>query len=193
MVKVFSPGQSHGRWAACLPVCLALVLTFALLAPGRVLAQPPSSTKPAPPAAAKQDTGSGGQATAKARGEADAAKDEGGADEPQTKDEKKADDQPPAEPPPDPSQTQKVSPVEVFKDPNAEDLLDVKKFNPIRNRAHDARRCRSGQDYGRQPERRRGHDGDSTDGRRHGRPVDRYQEHPGPDRSSSQICPRARR
>ena len=133
MVKVFSPGQSHGRWATCLSVCLALVLTFALLAPGRVPAQPPSSTKPAPPAAAKQDTGSGGQATAKARGEADAAKDEGGADEPQTKDEKKADDQPPAEPPPDPSQTQKVSPVEVFKDPNAEELLDVKKYNPIRS------------------------------------------------------------
>ncbi|MGB0069383.1 MAG: hypothetical protein WBQ11_15290 [Isosphaeraceae bacterium] len=133
MVKVFSPGQSHGRWATCLSVCLALVLTFALLAPGRVPAQPPSSTTPAPPTAAKQDTGSGGQATAKAKGEGDAAKDEGGADEPQTKDEKKADDQPPAEPPPDPSQTQKVSPVEVFKDPNAEELLDVKKFNPIRS------------------------------------------------------------
>ena len=129
MVKVFSPGQSHGRWATCLSVCLALVLTFALLAPGRVLAQPPSSTKPA---AAKQDTGAG-KATAKAKGETDAAKDEGGADEPQTKDEKKADDQPPAEPPPDPSQTQKVSPVEVFKDPNAEELLDVKKYNPIRS------------------------------------------------------------
>ncbi|MGZ3472421.1 MAG: hypothetical protein ACXVA6_20830, partial [Isosphaeraceae bacterium] len=124
MVKVFSPGQSHGRWATCLSVCLALVLTFALLAPGRVPAQPPSSTTPAPPEAAKQDTGSGGQATAKAKGEGDAAKDEGGADEPQTKDEKKADDQPPAEPPPDPSQTQKVSPVEVFNDPNAEELLD---------------------------------------------------------------------
>ena len=133
MVKVFSPGQSHGRWATCLSVCLALVLTFALLAPGRVPAQPPSSTTPAPPEAARQDTGSGGQATAKAKGEADAAKDESGADEPQTKDEKKADDQPPAEPPPDPSQTQKVSPVEVFKDPNAEELLDVKKFNPIRS------------------------------------------------------------
>ncbi len=129
MVKVFSPGQSHGRWAACLSVCLALVLTFALLAPGRVLAQPPSSTKPA---AAKQDAGAG-KATAKAKGEADTAKDEGGADEPQTKDEKKADDQPPAEPPPDPSQTQKVSPVEVFKDPSAEELLDVKKYNPIRS------------------------------------------------------------
>ena len=49
MVKVFSPGQSHGRWATCLSVCLALVLTFALLAPGRVPAQPPSSTTPAPP------------------------------------------------------------------------------------------------------------------------------------------------
>jgi hypothetical protein len=129
MVKVFSPGQSHGRWATCLSVCLALVLTFALLAPGRVLAQPPSSTKPA---AAKQDTGAG-KATAKAKGEADAAKDEGGADEPQTKEEKKADDQLPAEPPPDPSQTQKVSPVEIFKDPNAEELLDVKKYNPIRS------------------------------------------------------------
>ena len=129
MVKVFSPGQSHGRWAACLSVCLALVLTFALLAPGRVLAQPPSSTKPA---AVKQDPGAG-KATAKAKGEADTAKDEDGADEPQTKDEKKADDQPPAEPPPDPSQTQKVSPVEVFKDPSAEELLDVKKYNPIRS------------------------------------------------------------
>ncbi|MGZ3336413.1 MAG: hypothetical protein ACXVBV_13820, partial [Isosphaeraceae bacterium] len=136
MVKVFSPGQSHGRWATCLSVCLALVLTFALLAPGRVPAQPPSSTTPAPPEAAKQDTGSGGQATAKAKGEGegDAARDEGGADEPQTKDEKKADDQPPAEPPPDPSQTQKVAPVEVFKDPNAEEILNVKNFRPIGNR-----------------------------------------------------------
>ncbi len=126
MVKVFSPGQSHGRWAACLPVCLALVLTFALLAPERVLAQPPTSTKPAAPAAAKKDTGSGGQATAKAKGEAAAAKDEGDADEPQTKDEKKAGEQPPAEPPPDPSQTQKDAPVVVFKDPNAEAILNVK-------------------------------------------------------------------
>jgi hypothetical protein len=134
MVKVFSPGQSHGRWAACLPVCLALVLTFALLAPQRVLAQSPTSTKPAAPAAAKKGTGSGGQATAKAKGEADAAKNEGGADEPQTKDEKKTDDQPPAEPPPDPSQTQKVTPVEVFKDPNAEEILNVKNFRPIGNR-----------------------------------------------------------
>lgn len=134
MVKVFSPGQPHGRWPACLPVCLAQVLTFALLALGRVLAQPPTSTKPAAPAAAKQDTGSGGQGTAKAKGAADAAKDEGGADEPQTKDEKKADDQPPAEPPPDPSQTQKVAPLEVFKDPNAEEILNVNDFNPIRNR-----------------------------------------------------------
>ena len=134
MVKVFSPGQPHGRWAACLPVCLAPVLTFALLAPQRVLAQPPTSTKPAAPAAAKKGTGSGGQATAKAKGEADAAKNEGGADEPQTKDEKKTDDQPPAEPPPDPSQTQKVTPVEVFKDPNAEEILNVKNFRPIGNR-----------------------------------------------------------
>jgi len=134
MVKVFSPGQSHERWTACLPVCLALGLTFALLAPERVLAQPPTSTKPAAPAAAKQNTGSGGQAAAKAKAEAAAAKDEAGDDEPQTKDAKKGDDQPPAEPPPDPSQTQKVAPVEVFKDPNAEDILNVKKFNPIRNR-----------------------------------------------------------
>jgi hypothetical protein len=134
MVKVFSPGQSHGRWAACLQVCLALVPTFALLAPERVLAQPPTSTKPAASAAAKQDTGSGGQAAAKAKGEADAAKDEGGAGEPQTKDEKKAEDQPPAEPPPDPSQTHKVAPVEVFKDPNAEAILNVKNYRPIGNR-----------------------------------------------------------
>jgi len=134
MVKVFSPGQSHGRWTACFPVCLALVLTFALLAPERVLAQPPTSTKPAASAAAKKDTGSGGQATAKAKGEADAAKDEGGAGEPQTKDEKKAEDQPPAEPPPDPSQTQKVAPVEVFKDSNAEAILNVKNYRPIGNR-----------------------------------------------------------
>ena len=58
----------------------------------------------------------------------------GDADTQQAKDEKKTDDQPPAEPPPDPSQTQKVAPVEVFKDPNAEAILNVKKFNPIRNR-----------------------------------------------------------
>ncbi len=133
MVKVFSPGQSHGRWAACLPVCLALVLTLGLLAPERVLAQPPSSSKPAPPAAAKNDT-RGGQATAKTKAEAAAAKDEGDDDESQTKDDKKADDQAPAEPPPDPSQTQKVAPVEVFKDPNAEAILNVKNFRPIVNR-----------------------------------------------------------
>jgi hypothetical protein len=131
MVKVFSPGQSHGRWAAGYPVCLAMVLTFALLAPGRLVAQPPTTTKPAA-SAAKQNTGGGGQA--KAKGETDAAKDEGGDDEPQTKDQKKAEDQPAAEPPPDPSQTQKVAPVEVFKDPNAEELLDLKKFRPINYR-----------------------------------------------------------
>ena len=134
MVKVFSAGQSHGAWAACLPVCLVLVLTFALLAPGLVLAQPPTSSKPAAPAAAKQNTGSSGQATAKAKGNAAADKGDDSDDEPKTKDGKKADDQPPAEPPADPSQTQKVAPMEVFKDPNAEELLDLKKFRPINNR-----------------------------------------------------------
>ncbi len=117
MVKVFSPGQAHGQWAAWIPVCLALVLTFALVGSERVLAQSPATTKPGAPSAAGKDA----------------------ADAPQTKDEKKTDDQPPSEPPPDPSQTQKVSPVEIFKDPNAEDVLDVKKFNPIRNRPPDAR------------------------------------------------------
>jgi len=134
MVKVFSPGRKHGRLPACLPACLALFLTFALLAQGRCLAQPPAPAKPASPATQKKDSGSAGQATAKTKGEPAAGKDASGGDEPQTKDAKKGDDQPPGEPPPDPSQTQKVAPVEVFKDPNAEEILNVKNFNPIRNR-----------------------------------------------------------
>ncbi len=126
MVKLFSPERWHGRRAASLPVLLALALAIALLEPGRVLAQPLARPSPRP----KRMPAPRGQA--KAKGEADAATDNGGTQ--QTKDEKKTDDQPPAEPPPDPSQTQKVAPVEVFKDPNAEEILDVKKFNPIRNR-----------------------------------------------------------
>ena len=45
MVKVFSPGQSHGQGAAWLPARLALVLTFALVGPERVLAQPPPASR----------------------------------------------------------------------------------------------------------------------------------------------------
>jgi hypothetical protein len=133
MVKVLSPGRSHGRWAAWLPGCLALVLCFELQARVRLLAQPPANTKPAVPTA-KQNTGIGGQATGKAKSATDAANDEGGDDQPQSKEQKKADDQPPVELPPDPSQTQKVAPVQIFKDPNAEELLDIKKFKPINYR-----------------------------------------------------------
>ncbi len=124
MVKVFSPGQSHWRQAQWFLVRLALLLTFAWAASERAFAQPPATSKPATPAAKKDAAGA---ATPKGAA-ADAKDDE------TTKDGKKTDDQPPSEPPPDPSQTQKVAPVEIFKDPNAEDIVDVKKFNPIRNR-----------------------------------------------------------
>src|SRR4029079_12186179 len=54
-------------------------------------------------------------------------------DDAAAKGDKKADADAPAEIPPDPSQTLKEVPVEIFKDRNAEEILEPKNFNPIRN------------------------------------------------------------
>ncbi len=83
----------------------------------------PVQTKPAAPAEKKAGAGQAKNEAAKAGDDAAA------------KGDKKADADAPAENPPDPSQTLKEVPVEIFKDPNAEEILDPKKFNPIRNRA----------------------------------------------------------
>jgi hypothetical protein len=99
------------------------------VAPRRLLAQQPATSKSAAPG--KQTNSGGGQAAEKAKSDADDAKGEAGDDQPQSKDQKKAENQPPVDLPPDPSQTQKVAPVEIFKDPNAEEILDIKKFRPI--------------------------------------------------------------
>lgn len=122
MVMVFSPGRRKAAWLPGLPAWLAWVLVSGLLAPGWCLgqAQPPPNTKAAAPPPAQKKAGAGQE---KAKAEAD--------DDDQAKGDKKGDEAP-GEPPPDPSKTQKVAPVEVFKDPNAEEILDLKKFNPIR-------------------------------------------------------------
>ena len=130
MVTVFSPGRRTASCLPGLPAWLAWVLTSALLAPGWCLAQAqvPPETKAAAPAAEKK--AGPGQEKGKAKSEPGKAKDEAD-DEAQAKGDKK-DDEVAAEPPPDPSQTQKFAPVEIFKDPNAEEILDLKKFNPVR-------------------------------------------------------------
>jgi len=99
-------------------------MALALPSPSRLAAQPPTPAKPAAPGAEKQ------AATPKA--EPAKAKEDTDADEPDAKDAKKAGDQAPGEVPPDPSQLRKDVPVEAFKDPNAEEALDVKKFPPVR-------------------------------------------------------------
>ena len=117
MVKVFSPWRLNGLSLVRLPACLAVMAALDLLAPGWCLAQ----TKPAAPAAEKK-AGAGQTKNEAAKAGDDAA----------AKGDKKADADAPAEIPPDPSQTLKEVPVEIFKDRNAEEILDPKKFNPIR-------------------------------------------------------------
>ncbi len=183
MVKVLSPGRSHGRWAAWLPGCLALVLCFASQAPVRLLAQPPATTKPAPPEA---ETGTGGQATGKAK--ADAANDEGGDDQPQTKDQKKADDQPPVEPAARPLTNSKVRPSGDIQGPQRG---RASRHQEIQTDQLSGRRCQMMSKRSKRwpvtltpPWTRRSSGGC----RGHGRPVDRHEEHSGPDRSSSQYA-----
>jgi hypothetical protein len=127
MVKVIAPGRRDWWCLAGIPPFVALVVTWGLMLPGWAAAQQPSQPK-AGASAAKKGSGDQGKANTKAA----AAKDDAGDDDAAAKDEKKG-DQPPAELPPDPSQSQKAVPVEIFKDPNAEEILDLKKFNPIRN------------------------------------------------------------
>jgi hypothetical protein len=119
MVKVFSPWRRNGLSLVRLLACLALIAALDLVAPGRCLAQ----TRPTAPAAEKK------VAAGQTKNEAAKAGDDAAA-----KGEKKADADAPADVP-DPSQTRKEVPIEIFKDPNAEEILDPKKFNPIRSRA----------------------------------------------------------
>jgi hypothetical protein len=122
MVKVFAPGTPNRSRPGRSLIGLLLVLTGMLLAPVQGRTQTGSAGKGGEPKA------SAGQAKAKAEPAQTAP---AAADEP-AKDDKQGDDQPPAEVPPDPSKTQRVSPVEIFKDPAAEGILDLKKFNPVR-------------------------------------------------------------
>jgi hypothetical protein len=122
MVKVYSPARRNGFVSAGLTAVLILVLISALLLPegSYAQAQPPAAAK----AAAGQEKGATKDEAAKSKSEAGAAASTG---------DKKDDDASP-EPPPDPSKTLRVAPVEVFKDPNAEAVVDLKKFTPIRSR-----------------------------------------------------------
>jgi len=124
MVKVFARGKRSEAMYRWLAACTVVAIALGLLSPGRTVAQPPTPARPATPGVEKK---AGTPKTEPAK-----AKDEADADEPDTKDAKKSDDQAPGETPPDPSQTLKNAPVEVFKDPNAEEILDVKKFQPLR-------------------------------------------------------------
>jgi hypothetical protein len=137
MVKVITPGRRDGwsRSGISASVAVALVVTWSLLAPGWSSAQQPPQTKPAAPGAQKKPTPDQGKAKASPKPES--AKDDAGDDDAAAKDDKKGDAQTPSDLPPDPSQGQKFVPVEVFKDPNAEEVMDLKKFNPIRNRIHE--------------------------------------------------------
>jgi hypothetical protein len=119
MVKVFSPVERDGGSVRGPAVCLAVVLALTALMPGFAAAQPPAQTKQAAPAAGKAGT---------PKAEAAKDQDDQGDDQANDKGDKKA----PAETPPDPSQLTKNASVEVFRDPNAEALLDVKKFPPLR-------------------------------------------------------------
>jgi hypothetical protein len=129
MAKVYSPTERLGASVRGPAVCLAVALALVVLSCGWTWAQPPAQTKPAPPAEKKAGTPKAKAEPTKAEEAQGKADDDDQAD---AKAEKKAGDQAPAEVPPDPSQTLKNAPVEVFKDPNAEELLDVKKFPPLR-------------------------------------------------------------
>jgi hypothetical protein len=136
MVKVITPGRRDRlcRSGISASVALIIVAVCGLLAPGWTSAQQPAPTKTGAPAVEKKSTTAAGKAKATTKSEP--AKDKTGDDDAAAKDEKKG-DQPPAELPPDPSQGQKAIAVEVFQDPNAVEVMDLKKFNPIRNRKHE--------------------------------------------------------
>lgn len=136
MVKVFSPGNWHGLMSRSFVACLTAMSVIVVLSAGWAVAQPQAPAKPATPAAPKQTGAPGAPAEpVKDKGDSAKAKEEVGADQPDAEDEKKAGEQAPAEVPPDPSQTLKNVNAEVFQDPNAEEILDVKKFAPIRSAA----------------------------------------------------------
>ncbi|WP_165219089.1 hypothetical protein [Aquisphaera insulae] len=109
---------------------LSLMLTLAMAAADRCFAQvqPGGQTKGATPGKAAAGNAAAGSQE-KAKGDSGSQPADPG--QPAAK-SKEGDG--PAEAPPDPSQTQKVSPVEIFKDPLASQLIDLKSFNPIRNR-----------------------------------------------------------
>lgn len=111
MVKVYSPGRRSGFLSAVLPAVLSLVLSalFPLPDRGFAQAQPPRANGPG----AGPDQGTTKSADAQTKGE---KKDEPG----------------PAEQALDPARTAKIAPVEVFKDPNAETVMNLKSFNPLR-------------------------------------------------------------
>ena len=133
MVKVLSPGR---RPESIFPSGSLLLGLAVVVSPGlrsteifqaqaHAFVQPPGE-----PATHQKGVRAGQIPAASTKGEVPAADDETPA-----KDEKKGGDQAPGEALADPSQTQKVSPVEIFKDPNAEELLNPKKYRPIGNRA----------------------------------------------------------
>jgi hypothetical protein len=117
MVKLFALGR-RSRFSPAIPLaCLATFLSWTSLSPRSSLAQEAARKAQQPPAAdaTKKDAGATGKA-------ADASKKDA------------ADDEAPQEIPPDPSKTQKSASVEIFKDPIAEEILDLKKFRPIAKR-----------------------------------------------------------
>jgi hypothetical protein len=115
-----------------LAVIVVVVVSLAPISPGIFVTQATAQVElSGKPASGQKGTGGVGQAPeTSAKGEAAPADVEA-----PVKDEKKSAEQAPGEAPADPSQTQKVSPVEIFKDPIAEELLSLKKFRPIGNRA----------------------------------------------------------
>jgi hypothetical protein len=130
MVKVFSPGRWIGFRLSGFAACLALMLGFVLLSPP-CFAQPPAQPKSTAPAAKTKASESPG--LTKPKSETAKSSETSQAEEPKAKGEKKAEGETPAEIPPDPSQSRKQAPVEVFQDPNAVEMLDLKNYKPIRN------------------------------------------------------------
>ncbi|MGC8641824.1 MAG: hypothetical protein ACP5XB_18310 [Isosphaeraceae bacterium] len=111
MVKVYSPGGRSGFLSAVLTAVLSLALSVSPLLPDGCFAQaqPPGTAK----SAAGRDQGAARAADAQTKGE-------------------KKDEQVAAEPLLDPSKTMKMAPVEIFQDPNAEAVMNLRRFNPLR-------------------------------------------------------------
>jgi hypothetical protein len=109
-----------------------VVVSLGLLGRGIFPAQACAQDQPHGKLASETKGVGGAGQTPAAGAKADAAATD---DETPAKDEKKGADQAPGEAPADPSQTQRVSPVEIFKDPYAEELLNLKKYRQIGNRA----------------------------------------------------------